>query len=231
APAYLVNDIYKRYINPKASNKRLIHASYAVSVGVVVISTIIGLYVQSINSVLQWLVSGLWGGYVVSNILKWYWWRLNGHGYFYGMMAGLIGALLFPVIFDGVFPDIASDILPLYLFPMLLVLSLIGCIAGSYLTPVDDMQLLQDFYKKIRPWGFWGPVRKLVEQQDPDFVANPHFKRDMFNVMLGIIAQTCLVALPIFIVIKDVQSGLFTLVVLAVSGFGLKKYWYDTLED
>ncbi|MFT4925658.1 MAG: SSS family solute:Na+ symporter [Phenylobacterium sp.] len=231
APAYLVNDIYKRYINPQASNKRLIHASYAVSVGVVLISTIIGLYVQSINSVLQWLVSGLWGGYVVSNILKWYWWRLNGHGYFYGMMAGIVGALAFPLVFDGVFPHIASDILPLYLFPLLLLLSAIGCVAGSYLTPHDDMALLKDFYKTTRPWGFWGPVRALVQAEDPDFIPNLHFKRDMLNVLLGITAQTCLVALPIFIVIKDIQSGLVTLLVLTVSATGLKKYWYDTLED
>ena len=41
APAYLVNDIYKRYINPEASNKRLVYASYAISVAVVAISTTI----------------------------------------------------------------------------------------------------------------------------------------------------------------------------------------------
>ena len=231
APAYLVNDIYKRYINPEASNKRLIYASYTVSVGVVLVSTIIGLYVQSISSVLTWLVSGLWGGYVVSNVLKWYWWRLNGYGYFYGMVAGLVGALLFPVIFDGVFPEIASDILPLYLFPLLLIVSLVGCIAGSYLLPAEDTELLKTFYKKVRPWGFWGPIRKAVEAEDSDFVANPYFKRDMFNVLLGMITQTCLVALPIFIVIKDFQSGVITLLILSVSGWGLKKFWYDTLED
>lgn len=231
APAYLVNDIYKRYINPNASNKRLIYASYAVSVGVVVISTIIGLYVQSISSVLTWLVSGLWGGYVVSNILKWYWWRLNGYGYFYGMVAGIVGALLFPVIFDGVFPNIASDILPLYLFPLLLVVSAVGCIAGSYLTPHEDTQLLKDFYKKVRPWGFWGPIKQQVQAEDENFIPNPHFKRDMFNVLLGVITQTCLVALPIFIVIKDFQSSIYVVITLAICAFGLKKFWYDTLED
>lgn len=231
APAYLVNDIYKRYINPDASNKRLIFASYAVSIGVVVISTIIGLYVQSISSVLTWLVSGLWGGYVVSNVLKWYWWRLNGFGYFYGMLAGIVGALLFPVIFDGLFPSIASDILPLYLFPLLLMVSLAGCIFGSYLTPSEDTELLKKFYKNVRPWGFWGPIKALVQADDPSFVPNPYFKRDMFNVLLGMITQTCLVALPIFIVIKDFQSGVIALVILTMSGLGLKKYWYNTLED
>lgn len=230
APAYLVNDIYKRYINPKASNKRLIHISYGVSVGTVVISTIIGLYVQSINSVLQWLVSGLWGGYVVSNVLKWYWWRLNGYGYFYGMVAGIIGAMTFPLIFADTF-DVAVAILPLYLFPLLLVVSALGCVLGSLLTPPENEELLKTFYRQVRPWGFWGPIKKLVMEDDPQFVPNQNFKRDMFNVSLGISAQTCLVALPIFIVIKDFNSAIVTFVILTIAALGLKRFWYNTLEN
>ena len=230
APAYLVNDVYKRYINPEASNKRLIYASYAVSVGTVVISTVIGLYVQSINTVLQWLVSGLWGGYVMSNVLKWYWWRLNGFGYFYGMVAGIIGALTFPIIFKGQF-DVAEAILPLYLFPLLLFVSALGCVLGSLLTPAEDEKLLKDFYRQVRPWGFWGPIKQKVMAEDASFIPNNHFKRDMFNVLLGITAQTCLVALPIFVVIKDFDSAIVTLLLLAVAAIGLKRFWYNTLED
>ncbi|MBW8192118.1 Na+:solute symporter [Neiella marina] len=231
APAYLVNDIYKRYINPDASNKTLIRASYIVSVSVVAISTLIGLYVQSINSVLQWIVSGLWGGYVVSNVLKWYWWRLNGQGYFWGMMSGIICALSFPVIFDGVFPQIASDILPLYLFPLLLLVSGIACVVASLYTEQEDPELLKKFYKNVNPWGFWGPIRKAVEAENPDFNANPNFKRDMSNVCVGIILQSCLVALPIYIVIQEWQSTSVTLLVLVVSVLILKKNWYNKLED
>jgi OPA family glycerol-3-phosphate transporter-like MFS transporter len=46
-------------------------------------------------------------------VLKWYWWRLNGMGYFWGMISGILCALFFPLIFDSVFPGIAPDILPL----------------------------------------------------------------------------------------------------------------------
>ena len=231
APAYLVNDIYKRYINPNAESKRLIYASYIVSVGVVVISTFIGLYVASINSVLQWIVSGLWGGYVVSNVLKWYWWRLNGMGYFWGMLAGILCALLFPTIFDGVFPSIASDILPLYLFPLLLVVSGAACIIGSLVTKPEDDELLKQFYKSVRPWGFWGPIHDKVAQEDPEFTKNPNFKRDMFNILIGTIMQTCLVALPIFVVIKQHSSTITTVIIIAISVFILKKNWFDKIAD
>jgi Na+/proline symporter len=230
APAYLVNDIYKRYINPEASPHRLIMWSYVISVLVVVISTLIGLFVQSINSVLQWIVSGLWGGYVVSNVLKWYWWRLNGMGYFFGMLAGILGALAFPPIFSGILESVATDILPLYLFPLLLVFSAVASVVASYLTQPEDPEILKEFYRTVRPWGFWGPVSKLVLAEDPDFRVNQDFGRDMFNVAVGIIAQTCLVAAPIFLVTRENGSLGTTLLVFGVSALILKKTWYDKLE-
>lgn len=231
APAYLVNDIYLRYLNPDASNKTLIRASYLCSVAVVVISTFIGLYVQSINSVLQWLVSGLWGGYVVSNVLKWYWWRLNGLGYFWGMLAGIVCALLLPPLYRHLFPAMASDIVPLYVFPAILLLSALACIGTSLLTPPDDRQLLKSFYRQVNPWGFWGPIRREVQADHPDFTANQNFRRDMFNILVGMVTQTSLVALPIFIVIQEWQSGLTCLLVLVISALVLKKSWYDRLSD
>lgn len=231
APAYLVNDIYKRYVNPAASQKRLVRASYLVSVLVVIISTLIGLFVESINSVLQWLVSGLWGGYVVSNVLKWYWWRLNGMGYFWGMLAGIFGALVFPPLFAGAFEGVVSDILPLYLFPLLLLVSGLACVITSLLTRPEDPELLKNFYRTVRPWGFWGPVHRLVIAEDPGFRRNTAFGRDMFNVGLGIVAQTCLVAAPIFLVVRENLSMVATLVVFAASAAVLKKTWYDNLEQ
>lgn len=231
APAYLVNDIYKRYINPKASSKTLVYASYIVSVGVVVFSTFIGLYINSINALLVWLVSGLWGGYTASNVLKWYWWRLNGWGYFWGMVVGLICALSFPPVFGSLLPHIAPDILPLYMFPVVLVISGLACVLGSILTKPEDEELLKDFYRKVRPWGFWGPVQRKVQQDDPDFTANPHFKRDVFNIFIGTCLQTALVALPIFIVIKMPTNIFIAAGVIAISIAILRKTWYANIVN
>ncbi|MBL4826510.1 MAG: Na+:solute symporter [Spongiibacteraceae bacterium] len=231
APAYLVNDIYKRYINPDASNKRLINASYLVSVLVVVVSTVIGLFVESINSVLQWLVSGLWGGYVVSNVLKWHWWRLNGMGYFAGMLSGMIGALILPPVLAAAFPDVARDILPLYSFPVLLLISTIACVGVSLLTAQDNRETLKQFYRTVRPWGFWGPIHQAVVNENPEFKRNTEFRRNMFNVAIGIIAQTCLVAIPIFIVVREGTSFFVTSAVLIVAVLVLQQTWYKHLPD
>jgi len=63
-------------------------------------------------------------------------------------------------------------------------------------TPPDETEVLKDFYKRVRPWGFWGPIRKLVQMDDPTFQPNPDFLRDMFNIVIGIAWQTSLVAFP-----------------------------------
>src|SRR6187399_1407290 len=57
------------------------------------------------------------------------------------------------------------------------------------------------FYKTVRPWGFWNPVHKLVVADDPGFIGNKRFKLDMFNVLLGIVAQLCLTILPMYLIL------------------------------
>ncbi|MDH3254087.1 MAG: Na+:solute symporter [Acidobacteriota bacterium] len=222
AQAYAVNDLYLKYINPEASTRKTIFVNYATGIIVVVVSIVLGFYAKNVNNMLQWIVSGLFGAYVGSNVLKWYWWRFNGHGYFWGMVSGLLPALVFPFIWP--------DTLPLYYFPHLLALSIVGCIAGTYLTKPTDTEVLKSFYRTVRPWGFWGPIQRLVEADDPDFKANPNFKRDMVNVVVGTIWQATLVALPFFIVLMQWTSALGTAAVAAVTMIFLKKNWYDKLE-
>jgi Na+/proline symporter len=222
APAYLINDVYLRYINPQAKSKQLIHASYLICLLVVVLSTLIGFTLADINSILQWIVSALYGGYIAANVLKWHWWRFNGHGYFWGMAAGIAASMVFPVLFKGV--------LPLYYFPLTFAVSVVGCIAGTYLTPPTDEKVLMDFYRTTRPWGFWKPICDKVAAQDPSFQRNRNFSRDALNVGVGITWQTCLTLLPIYIVLKQKTPLAVTALVLLAACVVLKRNWYDKLE-
>ncbi|HAC16312.1 MAG TPA: sodium:solute symporter [Bacteroidetes bacterium] len=223
AQAYIVNDIYIKYIKPDATNKQISTTNYISGSLVVVVSIVFGVFAMDVNSVLQWLVSALFGSYVVSNILKWYWWRLNGTGYFWGMVGGIVPALILPTLMAGT--------LDLYYFPIILVVSIGSGIAGTFLTPPTDMETLKSFYKTVRPWGFWGPVKQLCLQEDPNFRSNPNFKRDMMNVALGIVMQTSLVAFPIFLVLMHSTGMLITGAIILVLGYVLKRTWWDTLHE
>jgi Na+/proline symporter len=223
AQAYVVNDIYLKYINPGASNKRIRNTNYFSGLLVVSLSIIIGFFALDVNSILQWIVSALFGSYVASNILKWYWWRFNGYGFFWGMVAGLVPALIFPYIF--------KDTLSLWYFPLILVISIIGCFAGTLLTRPVEEETLKSFYYHVKPWGFWKPVREKVQAEHPDFRPNPNFKRDMFNVFIGTIAQTALVAAPLYLVLRKGLPLTITLIIIAVTFIILKITWWNTLSE
>jgi SSS family solute:Na+ symporter len=222
AQAYIVNDIYLKYINPKATNRKIITMNYSVGILVATVGIVLGFFAKDVNSILQWIVGALYGGYIASNMFKWYWWRFNARGFYWGMMAGIIAALVFPFIFSG---------LPLYNWPLLFLISIIGCIAGTYSAPPTDIEVLKKFYKQVRPWGFWKPVHELVVADDPSFVANKRFKLDMFNVVLGIIAQLCLTILPLYVVLWMKLPLLITVLILAVIIIILKKTWWNKLEN
>jgi hypothetical protein len=115
-------------------------------------------------------------------------------------------------------------------FILVFAISLIGCLAGTLLTQAEDDAVLKDFYRRVRPWGFWGPVLKKVQQEDPSFKPNPDFWRDMFNVAVGIVWQITLVVLPIYIVIQEFNRAALAFAVVAVTTVILKFTWYDHLK-
>ncbi|HEV2692617.1 MAG TPA: sodium:solute symporter family protein [Verrucomicrobiae bacterium] len=227
APAYIVNDIYKRFFNPNLTPRAQVNWSRLASIGVLVIGVLFGLFMTSITEVLMWIVGGLYGGYVMANVLKWYWWRFNGYGYFWGMMAGLLSAMFVPSLATLLHIQVANT---LYLFPVILACSVAGCLLGTFLTAPDDEAVLLKFYSTINPWGFWGPVREKLSQQNPSFRPNPNFLKDTVNVAVGIVWQLCLTALPIYIVLREWSWAAVIALALAVTSVFLKFNWYDKLE-
>ena len=222
AQAYIVNDIYLK-VKKEATDRQVRNTNYIVGVLIMLISIILGIYTKDVNSLLQWIVSALWGSYVASNVLKWYWWRFNGHGYFWGMVAGLIPALIFPLIF--------RETLELYYFPLLLLSSLIGCFAGTFLKPATDKAVLDAFYKNVRPWGFWKPVKERVLAADSSFKANTNFKSDMMNIAIGIVWQTAIIATPVFLVLRQWNQMSIALFIVVVTSTILKFTWWDKLTQ
>lgn len=232
APAYIVNDIYKRFVNPHASEKKYVRLSYIASLVVVVVGVAVGFVVTSINDVVLWITAALWGGYTASNVLKWYWWRFNGFGYFWGMVSGIAAALVLPAFsgsFIGQFP--LSNNFSMNVFPIIFVISIIGCILGTLLTRPESDETLKKFYKTVRPWGFWKPVHKMVLAEDPTFEANKDFGRDMFNVVIGICWQSSLVAFPVFLILREWKPFFIAVAIVAVTSVILKFNWWNKLKD
>jgi solute:Na+ symporter, SSS family len=223
APAYVVNDIYKKYINPQASDKKYLRISVLSSIVLVVVGIIFGFYATSLNKLTLWLTSALYGGYVAANMLKWVWWRFNGQGYFWGMLLGLIASTT-KLFF---FPEIVD----IYVFPVIFGFSLLGCGLGTFLVPMENREAVKKFYKQTRPWGFWGPIRREVMLEDPSFVPNGDLKRDVLNIVVGIIWQFAQVVIPIYFMIRENYEMMAWVVVALLATWWLKKNWWNKLSE
>ena len=221
--AYLVNDLYKRYINPNASSQIYIKASYISSFLIVGIGIIFGFMSESVNSVTQWIVSGLFGGYTAPNILKWHWWRFNGFGYFAGMVSGVTAALLIPILL----PELS----PLNAFPLILLISGFSGVLGSLFTKPDNDETLMEFYKNVRPWGFWKPILKQINLTDKTIEPNRNFLNDILNIIIGMIWQISMVLIPIYLLVYKYSAFFSSLIIAIITTIFLKKNWYNKLDS
>ena len=221
--AYIVNDLYLRYIKPDASRRSITWWNYLASFGVVVTGLIFGLMSRSIHQVMQFIVSGLWGGYTAPNILKWHWWRFNGYGYFWGMISGVASALVFPPLF----PHLKM----LFIFPLILVVSGAVSILASLATQPDDEAVLISFYRSVRPWGLWGPIRKRVKAEHPLDPPSASWRRDAVNVAVGVVWQFSIAVAGIYLVLEDFSALAICAVLVLLTSIFLKFNWYDHLEE
>jgi len=236
APAYIVNDIYKRYINPNAEPKKYVRMSYLASVAVVVVGITIGFFVESLNQIVLWIVASLWGSYTAANVLKWYWWRFNGYGYFWGMFAGIATSLILTLLDElNLIPFLHNWPLPnnpsMNSFPFIFIISLTGCFTAALLTKPESDEILMKFYRTVRPWGFWKPIQEKVIKFDPNFVPNKNFKKDMTNILVGIVWQITLMTTPVFLVLREYNSLIICIVILILTSVILKFNWWNKLDE
>jgi hypothetical protein len=125
---------------------------------------------------------------------------------------------------------VASDWHTLAWTPVVLVCASIASVLGSLLTPPDDEETLANFYRTVRPWGFWKPVHDRVVREEPRFEKNRNFWRDMLNILVGIVWQFQLVIIPLFLILQRWQALWISIGVFVITSAFLKVSWYDRLD-
>jgi SSS family solute:Na+ symporter len=206
--AYLVKDIYQRYVNPNASQPTLVYASYFASASLIVIGVLIAFFGTSINTAFMWIFGTLAAGILPPNVLRWYWWRLNGWGYAAGIFGGM--ALSLGQVIGDQF--IWGAPLPLYIgFPGIALASTVLCVVVALRTPPTDEATLARFYETVQPAGAWGRIEALVLAANPQFRREAPFARDALNTVLALVAIACLYVGALYLVLhrSSVASACF----------------------
>ena len=232
--SYVVRDFYQPLVSPNASRGHLVWASYVATFLLVLVGIAIGLRAESIGQIFSWIMMELGAAFVIPNVVRWYWWRTNGWGYAVGTLMGLAMALVFfPV---SLLPDAYAihflpETIPLYVtFPTICAVSFAGTLAATLATRPADRELLVAFFRHVRPFGFWGPIRRaaqLSETERTDKAESPVLA--ILNTALGGIAILGVYLAPMYLVGHWHREAALSFGVAAAAMIVLYFTWYRTL--
>ncbi|MPY91160.1 MAG: hypothetical protein GEU99_25020 [Luteitalea sp.] len=223
--AYLVKDLYQRYINPRASQRTLVRASYVASAALIIAGLAISALGTSINTAFLWIFGTLAAGILPPNVLRWYWWRLNGWGYAAGVLSGMTLSLAQVVVETSV----VNVSLPLYVgFPSIALASTLVTVAVTLTTPPTDISVLESFYRSVQPAGRWGPVIASTADANPG-VRRSSFRRDAFNTGAALVAISTLYVGTLYLVVNHHAAALWCLATTLVLAGVLARTWYRYL--
>ena len=225
--SYLIRDIYIRHIRPRANRKEFLTATYFSAAFFVVLGILLGTTMHSVLELGIWVYSILAGSMLVPLILRWYWWRFNGWGFAFGMMAAFLIAIMQKILKAGfgiTWPD--------YFFYFLMIgVSIVVSIAGALLTPATERETLLEFYRKIQPWGYWKPIHRQVTERWPEHRKEKMFALDMFNCVMGAACLFCMNVMPLYFMLHDWSMFFKLLVVFLLTAGVLYRSWYRTLPE
>ncbi len=147
--SYFINDIYKRFLKKSASEGHYVLVSRLATIGIMVAAGLVATRIGSITKAWEF-IAPMAAGVGPVLILRWFWWRVNAWSEISALLASVI--INIPLVLKGV--PIQQK------FILIVPSSLIIWITVTILTRPEPNERLREFYKKIRPGGFWRPIQE-----------------------------------------------------------------------
>lgn len=193
--SYMVNDLYLRFINKNASEKKLVRVGRIWTVALMILACLVATQLESALGSFQILIL-IGAGTGLLFLLRWFWWRINAYSEIAAMCFAFPIAVYFQLYhkslcmsaFEMTEEAFAASWLSnggLQLVASV-ALTTIGWLAVTFLTPPDDKETLREFVRKTRAGGpGW---RKVYEDAAKDGVSLEG-EKDKWPVPLGILCS------------------------------------------
>lgn len=215
-----VRDIYQRHLRRRAKNRELILTSYVTTFAIVALAYFMGMKAENINDIWGWVVMGLGGGSLGPLMLRLYWWRCNA----LGMVSGLLGGGLAAVLQRAIAPGMHEW----GQFALTSSLSFGLVIAVSLLTRPAKPEVLDNFFRKTRPFGFWGPVRAKMAPEKLKAWKREN-TNDIIAVPFTLLAQVTLFLMPMQLIVQQFRSFFITVPLFLIGAAGMYVFWWRKL--
>ncbi len=223
--SYVVNDFYKRFFEPQASEKKLILLGRITTVLLMLFSCLLALLLSNALQAFAILLQ-IGAGTGLLFILRWFWHRINIYSEISAMIISFFLALYLQIIHPRLGFEILSAESQLIIG---VTITTFSWILITYLTPEEDKEILRDFYKKIQPGGRgWKKVIDEAKEEGIDIKG----KKEAWDVPTGIICMilgcffvySTLFSIGYFLYLKF-NFAIILLIVSIISLILLQKAW------
>jgi SSS family solute:Na+ symporter len=196
--SYIINDFYRRFVKRDADEKHYVFISRIATIGVMIISVMLTLVINSISGAWTFIIeAGAGLGLVL--ILRWYWWRINAWSE--------ITAMIAPFLAYGYVQFFTNIQFPESLF-LIVAFTTVSWLVVTFLTKPTDFGKLKTFFERIHPGGFWKPIAQKV----------PNVKQDsgLWALTLGWVVGIILIYSTLFGIGKLILGDIVTALILFV---------------
>ena len=174
----------------------------------------------NINSLWSWLIMSLTAGQIAPQLLRLYWWRCNAWGMIGGTVLGAAGA----VVQRALYPQMAEP----SQFMLMTAISFLGTIVGSLITAPTSREVLKNFYRTTRPFGWWRPLRGEFQGAERAAIDRENLT-DIFTLPFALIWLVTMLLLPMQLVIKAYSAFFWTLPLFLFGLAGMYVFWWKPL--
>jgi Na+/proline symporter len=220
--SYIVNDFYKRFVNPDASEKDLVLIGRISTVVLMIFAALIALLMDNAKQAFDIIVL-MGAGTGLLFILRWFWWRINAYSEIAAMVISFVVAITFKFILpEGTFEGHTELILSV-------LITTVGWIAVTYLTPAVEHKTLIDFYKLIKPhnMGWKSVVEKGMAdgEIDKEEISVGKLPMELSGMFAGVFLVYGMLFTTGFWLYGEMGNALIGLGISIVSGFILWRVW------
>lgn len=211
--SYVVNDVYVRFVKPKATDKQQVAAGRVTTVVLMLLAALLSTVIETAGEGFQLLLQ-IGAGTGLIFILRWFWWRINAYTEIAGMVISFVIALVFH------FEDFGLSSGAQLVCGVLITTA--GWLIVTFRTAPVKKEVLKAFYARIRPFGKgWDyALPEGYREKHPPSGSLPY---QILCMLLGCI----LVYLSLFgmgsLLYASIGQGIALLLAATSAGFAL---WY-----
>lgn len=202
--SYVINDCYKRFLAPQASEQHYVGVSRAVTGALMLLSVFVTAHMQTISGAWAFIIeAGAGLGLVL--ILRWYWWRVNAWSEIAAMIAPFLGYWFVSTRTNVVFPE--------SLF-VIVGFTTVVWVSVTFLTRPTNEETLRSFYRRVHPGGvLW---RRIAEQVT-DVQGDSGFGHLLLDWLAGVVMVYMMLFGTGWLLLGNPGAGLLCYMVAGVS--------------